>query len=148
MKKKIAVLFGGNSSEHEISLKSGRFIFETLDKRKYDLIPILLNKKGEWLYPNTPINFIPGSVGMTSLELESEFTKVFNNKSRNFPIFLEPDICFLGFHGGEGENGCIQGYLSTLRIPYTGSGITASSIAMDKFISNQIYEKNNFFVSP
>jgi D-alanine-D-alanine ligase len=148
MKKKIAVLFGGNSSEHEISLKSGRFIFETLDKQKYDLIPILLNKKGEWLYPNSPITTFPGKIGLTSSDLEFEFFKDFNNKNRNFPLFLEPDVCFLGFHGGEGENGTIQGFLSTLRIPYTGSGITASSIAMDKFISNQIFEKNNFYVSP
>ncbi len=148
MKKKIAVLFGGNSSEHDISLKSGRFIFETLDKQKYDLIPILLNKKGEWFYPNTPISNFPGNIGMKSSELELEFLKEFNNKNRNFPVFLNPDVCFLGFHGGEGENGTIQGFLSALRIQFTGSGITASSIAMDKYISNQIYEKNNFFVSP
>ncbi len=148
MKKKIAVVFGGNSSEHEISLKSGRFIFDTLDTEKYDLVPILLNKKGEWLYPNSFPSVFPGSTGMTAEDLENEFYASFKNKTKNFPIFLSPDICFLGFHGGEGENGTIQGFFSTLRIPFTGSGILASSIAMDKFLSNQIFEKNGFNVSP
>lgn len=144
------ILMGGTSSEHEISLKTGNFLFKTL-KQKYSTVrPILITKSGQWLIPKESPEVIPDPSGKTYREYEEEFTHSFPLNSKRF-IDIETNSidCFvLGLHGGSGENGSIQGLLEILGIPYTGSGVLASALAMDKFRSNQIYEQNGFPVSP
>ena len=146
--KTIGLIFGGTSSEHRISLWTGRFIFETLNNLNLKVIPILYTRNGKWVYANHPVNHMPGNNESTPDELENLFMNHFTPPMDSFPFNLKFDVCFLGLHGGSGENGVIQGFLDLQKIPYTGSGVLASALAMDKYISYQLFEKHNFNVSP
>lgn len=145
---RVAILFGGTSSEHEISIKTGRFIMETLDKNKYELYPIYLTKNREWIYNEKPIPSFIWEKGLSPSKLESFLLENSFQMVPNFPIHIPYGVCVMGLHGGEGEDGTLQGFLKTLKIPYTGSGILASALAMDKFRANQIFQKNGMSVSP
>ncbi len=103
--KIIGVLMGGISSEREISLKTGKAIFNALKRKGYNVKQLDINEK-------------------------------------NLNIFLkeEFDIAFIALHGKYGEDGIIQGILEFAGIPYTGSGVTASAIAMDKVISKRLFQ--------
>ena len=100
---KIAILYGGESPEREVSLKSGKCVYYAL-RKKYDVKLFDPSKK----------NFI--------------------NKFLKF----NPDIVFIALHGGIGENGAIQGFCETLKIPYTGSGILPSALCLNKIICKEI----------
>lgn len=143
----VCLLFGGKSSEHFISLKTGSFIFNTLDKSKYKIKPILITEKGTWLIPKNFPNSIPSlSVNDNSVVYEKLFRSL-NVQEFVLPNSLDCDVVFLGLHGGHGENGTIQAYLELLQIPYTGSKVLASALAMDKEKSNFIYKANGFYVA-
>lgn len=105
-KRNIAVLMGGMSSEHEISLISGQNVFEYLDKNKYDVQKIIITKNGEW-----PIEALKGI-----------------------------DVVFNALHGEYGEDGRIQGLLDCLGVKYTGSGVLASALGMDKIKSYELFK--------
>jgi D-alanine-D-alanine ligase len=145
---RVAILFGGTSSEHEISIKTGRFLMETLDKKKYELYPIYLTKNREWIYNEDPITSLTWEKGLSPSKLESFLLENSFQKALNFPVHIAFGVCVLGLHGGEGEDGTLQGFLKTINIPYTGSGILASALAMDKFRANQIFQMNGMSVSP
>lgn len=137
-KIKVAVMMGGLSSERPISLSSGKQIIESLDKDKYDVIGV-----DAALIPGTSLKplqtsedevealsnagaALAKSTKLVSLQEISE-----NNESR-------PDVAFLALHGRYGEDGTIQGFLELLGIPYTGSGVLASSLAMDKSAAKRV----------
>ena len=104
--KKIAVLMGGASREREISLKTGKAIFEALQRREYDVTAIEIDEN-----------------------LHSELLK------KNF------DVAFIALHGKYGEDGCVQGLLEWLKIPYTGAGVLGSATAMDKVATKLLAEQ-------
>ena len=108
---KVAVLFGGNSKEREVSLLSGKAVYNSL--RKNNIEATLIDPKSDLLKIN----------------------------SNNF------DRVFLALHGKDGEDGVIQGYLEALNIPFTGSKTMASSLAMDKIRTKQIFEARNLPVT-
>ncbi|MBT4485308.1 MAG: D-alanine--D-alanine ligase [Candidatus Latescibacteria bacterium] len=112
---KIAVFMGGSSPEREVSLNSGKEITKALKAKGHMVTPYDV----EWR-------------GKQNLFLAIE--EVFNNAT---------DVVFLAFHGDLGENGGIQGVLEAVGLPYTGSGITASAIAMDKDISKKLFTFND-----
>ncbi|MCX7997858.1 MAG: D-alanine--D-alanine ligase, partial [Leptospiraceae bacterium] len=144
---RVFLLFGGKSTEHFISLKTGSFIFRTLDRTKYKVKPILITEKGSWLIPKDYPNSLPEiSANINSVVYE----KLFRERPIDevyLPNSLDCDIVFLGLHGGEGENGTIQAFLELLRVPYTGSKVLASALAMDKEKSNYIYKANGLNVA-
>lgn len=107
MKRKIrvAVVMGGVSSEHHVSLMSGRECIKNLDKDKYLTKPLVINKNGKG------------------------FEKL---------IQIKPDITLIALHGKGGEDGSIQGFLDSLGKKYTGSGVTASAIGMDKEVFRKL----------
>ena len=106
-KKKIAVIFGGTNTEHEVSIVSARSVIENLDKSKYIPIPIKITKKNSWI----------------------------NQKGKNIdPIktLKKVDIAFPVIHGPFGEDGTLQGLFEMIKIPYIGCGVLASALCMDK----------------
>lgn len=109
-KYRVGVLMGGSSSEREISLKSGRAVFQALKDAGIDVVSIDIFKE------------------------ETNFIK-------DLVLSYNIDLAFLALHGGFGEDGRIQGILEELGIPFTGSGATASSLAMNKAFSQKIFEK-------
>ena len=146
---KVALLMGGNSSEHEISLKSSNFIFNTLDKSKYKVTPILIDKKGNWIIPNSHNSVFPDikkiSEKFPVKEIANEFQNEFISSNQILSSTgislkdIDCDVVFLGLHGGQGENGILQAFLEMNSIPYTGSGVLASALAMDKERANYLF---------
>ncbi len=120
-KKKVIVLVGGPSSEHAVSLKTGGKIFEYLDKKKYSASLVCVEKNGTWRF----------SARTRPISLVAAMQRL---------LKMRPDIVFIAMHGAFGEDGRIQALLTLLNIPYTGSGVVASATAMDKVLSNYVYE--------
>lgn len=116
MRKKlnIAVLMGGKSSEYEISLDTGQNVLEYLDSKKYRVTSIIITKKGDWL--------------------------VGGRKKPIYQALRHIDVVFNAMHGEFGEDGKIQGLLECHGVPYTGSGVLASALGMDKPRSYELFK--------
>lgn len=139
-KKKInvAVLMGGTSTEHEISILTGTTIINTLNKELYNIYPIKIEKNGIWLLPNGYLNENP-----ISEIKELDCSLALNNiKKENV------EVVFIALHGKHGEDGAIQGLLELAGIPYTGSGVMASALAMNKVKSMEIFKFYGLKVPP
>ena len=134
--KKVGVIFGGISTEHDVSIVSGTSVIKNLDKNKYDITPIYISKEGEWYKYNVPIKEI--EVLKVGDKLEN-LVKIENI----FDTLKKLDIVFPVLHGLGGEDGTIQGLLQILKVPYVGCGVLASSIGMDKAYTKVIFEKAN-----
>ena len=146
-KMKIAVLFGGASSEHEVSLVSAYSVLTNIPKDKYDVMCIGITKKGHWLcYPG---------------EYEDIRTGEWENNPDNCTAVISPDtvskgVILLGaddkcyirrldavfpvLHGRFGEDGTVQGLLELAGIPYVGCGVLASAVCMDKAVANALFD--------
>jgi D-alanine-D-alanine ligase len=131
---------GGLSSEKEVSLESGRNIFGKMDRRKYTPIPIFMDSRARlWEIPlkllmRNSTRDIEEDLETEAVPLSYEFLK------------KRVDVVFNGLHGKYGEDGCMQGLLELLKIPYTGSGVLASAIGMDKYVSRRILVGNGIDV--
>ena len=117
---KLGVIFGGMSTENEVSVKSATSVMNNLNKDKYEIFPIYIDKKGIWFeYGN-------------------------NKPIENIINYLKNmDVIFPVLHGLYGEDGTIQGMFELLKIPYVGCGVFASSVGMDKTYTKIIFEKAN-----
>ena len=131
-KQTIGVIMGGLSSEREVSLESGRNIFSKMDRRRFDPVPIFMDSRGRlW---EIPLKLLMRNSTRDIEEDLGEEAKPLPYESLRDRVSL----VFLGLHGKYGEDGCMQGLLELLRVPYTGSGILASAIGMDKHASRRI----------
>jgi D-alanine-D-alanine ligase len=123
---------GGVSSEKEISLESGRNIFSKLPRKRYEPIPLFMDGNSHiWRIPLKLV--MRNSTADIEADLEREATVIPYEKLKN-----EVDIVYIALHGKYGEDGCFQGLLELLRIPYVGSGVLASAVGMKKDISRKI----------
>lgn len=138
-KIRVAVLLGGRSHEKEISLESGRNIFYKLSPHKYEAKPLFVDNNLE-LYEINQQLLVRNSTKEITLGLTPEM-KV---KWSDLPQIA--DFVFIGLHGGEGENGCIQGTLEMLAIPYNGSSVLTSALCMDKFKTTSYLKSQGFEV--
>lgn len=132
-KKKVGVIFGGTSTEHDVSVVSGTDIMRNIDKEKYEIFPIYIDEEGIW----------------HEYELTDKVYKVGEKVTEKNPIkniceyLKKVDIVFPVLHGLGGEDGSIQGMLELLNIPYVGSKILGSSVCMDKVYAKIIFDKAN-----
>ncbi len=124
MKQKVAILYGGPSSEHEVSIKSAQNVLANIDKEKFDVIEIFISKGGLCSFESN------------ELKVE-EVIKELKTKC---------DIVFPVLHGTFGEDGTLQKLLEKENIPFVGSGSIASKKAIDKNISNEIFLKNQLLI--
>jgi D-alanine-D-alanine ligase len=151
----VALLMGGNSTEHEISLLSSQFIYNTLDRTKYKVKPILIDKTNHWFVPEEYEIDLPNTKDIFANHSSQEIHKVYKdeflkNKISNQNILdslQDIQICFLGLHGGDGESGRLQAFLEYLQIPYTGSDVLSSALAMNKAMANVIFRENGLNVA-
>ncbi len=137
-KIKVAVIFGGQSGEHEISIISARSIFTAINKKKYHPIPIAISQKGEWLDPKYSLKFLQ----------KKHITKISKQQTTTVEALKKVDIVFPVLHGPFGEDGTIQGLIEMLNIAYVGSGVIGSALAMDKAISKKVFSQNKFPTLP
>jgi D-alanine-D-alanine ligase len=140
----VALLFGGRSAEHEISVISARAIAAVIDREKYTVKPVYISHEGRW-YGGSAAADVLGLDMATLLRTTSvadarkhlsTMLAGFDIDHFDFTAFQhDTDIAFITLHGSYGEDGKIQGFLETLGIPYTGCGVTASALAMDKALT-------------
>lgn len=142
-KLRVAVIFGGRSGEHEVSLVSAKSIMEALSQKKYEVIPIGITKDGEWfggqkVHQSLAEGRMHGLIAVSpSADPKQKGVYLLkNSKSRFQPI----DVAFPVLHGPYGEDGTIQGLLETAGIPYVGCAVFASSACMDKYMAKLIFE--------
>lgn len=128
--KKLGVIFGGMSTEDKVSCISGASVIENLNKEKYEVFPIFIDKNGNWF----------------KVEITEENKLKMENKEQIENIFTylkQIDLIFPVLHGLYGEDGTIQGLLELLKVPYVGCGVLASSVGMDKVYTKIIFDKAN-----
>jgi D-alanine-D-alanine ligase len=135
MKKlRVGVILGGMSSEKEVSLNSGRNVFDNLDREAYDPRAIFMDGEGRfWVIPWQLI----------SQNTTKDITERLDTEARRISyedLKTEIDFAFISLHGKFGEDGCLQGLLELLAIPYTGPGVLASALGMDKHIQQRILQ--------
>jgi D-alanine-D-alanine ligase len=137
---KVAIICGGRSSEHEISCISAQGVISAIDQSLYQPILIGISKLGEWRLLKDVTDFGVGDEGLPCVEnaagnLRFDRQGIWNLDGLN----LEIDIAFPLLHGAYGEDGTIQGLFEMAGIPYVGSGVLASAVAMDKTFAKPIY---------
>ena len=138
-KTRVAVLLGGPSNEKETSLDSGRNVFYKLSPHKYEPIALFVSNTLE-LYTLTQSQLVRNST-KEIVELLVPSQKI---KWNDLPTIA--DFVFNALHGGEGENGSVQGSLEILGIPYNGSSVLASALCMNKYKTNQFLAAHGFDV--
>jgi D-alanine-D-alanine ligase len=111
MKTRVAVIYGGRSGEHEVSLRSAKAVMEAMDEEKYKIIHYLISKEGKW----SPRPIVPEPDGNPGI-----------------------DVVFPMLHGTFGEDGTLQGLLDLANLPYVGAGVLASAISMDKEMMKRV----------
>ena len=133
MKKKIAILFGGQSTEHEVSRVSASSVLKNIDKTKYEIYSIGITKDGKWLEYKGKIENIENG------EWESDEENKIPN-GQNILFNKEVDVVFPVLHGLYGEDGTIQGLCKLLKIPFVGPGVLSSALCMDKIYTKYVLE--------
>lgn len=148
-KIKVAVIFGGASSEHDISLVSATNVIENMPKDKYEAICIGITKKGRWLYyPGDVSNIASGEwekdpdCSSAVISPDPLHKGVITLENGEYAI-RKVDVVFPVLHGKNGEDGTIQGLLDMSKIPYVGCGLLASASCMDKTHTHTILDYNN-----
>lgn len=151
MKTRIAVMFGGKSVEHEVSVISGIQALLSMNKEKNELIPVYLNKKNE-MFIGEKIGNIEAYQDIPALIKRSQRV-IFVNENGRFLLMpypkklfggksVEVDLAFPIVHGTNVEDGALQGYLKTIGIPFVGCDVTASALGMDKYASKVLLKEN------
>ena len=131
---KIAVIFGGVSTEHDVSVVSGTSVIKNLNKEKYEITPIYIDTDGSWykyIKNINDIDILPIGEKVTEIEKLENITEVLKNQDVIFPVL----------HGLYGEDGTIQGLFELLQVPYVGCKVLASSICMDKVYTKIVLDK-------
>ena len=121
------LLFGGKSTEHDVSVLSARSVANAASKERLEIIPICIAKDGLFVPPEQSRAIEPVDHGDPAFSFESWLRQE------------KPDVVFPIIHGTGGEDGALQGYLETVGVPYVGSGVAASGVAMDKVHMKQAF---------
>lgn len=155
-KRRVAVIFGGKSPEHEVSVITGLQVLENIDKDKYDVLPIYVAKDGRWFSGEELLNIeiyrnlhsipekatqeavIPSDTDKSLLPISKQSLNPFK-KNALLPI----DVLLPTFHGGVGESGSFQGMFDIMNIPYVGPSVLGGALSMDKVVMKQLFIQNN-----
>lgn len=152
-KLRVGVIFGGRSSEHEVSVRSAASVIEAIDRKKYEVLPIAITREGKWLSPPAAARLLtqtaqsrlppqtaatprgdvailgdPSHTGLLSFDLYG-----------GAPSSERLDVIFPVLHGPFGEDGTLQGLLEMANIPYVGCGVLASACGMDKVAMKSLF---------
>ncbi len=150
-KIKVGILFGGKSAEHEVSLQSAKNVIEFIDRNRFEVMLLAIDKHGDWFlmdeidyldYEEDPKNIclldngskiviVPGKGGVSLMETD---------KCKKL---IPPDVIFPVMHGTYSEDGAIQGFLKLMNIPFVGADIAGSAVGMDKDIMKRLLRDAN-----
>lgn len=148
MKKTVAILFGGCSSEYDVSLVSATSVIKNIKKDKYNLLMIGITRDGDFYLYNGDVNNIEKDEWLN--EKDAKRITISTNRSDHGIIVLETneiiqiDVAFPVLHGQNGEDGRLQGLLELAGIKYVGCDMTSSAICMDKYLAHEIVSSNGY----
>ncbi|MHA0043235.1 D-alanine--D-alanine ligase family protein [Deinococcus sp. PEB2-63] len=128
MKKRILLLAGGQSGEHEVSLMSARSVLSALPRDQFDVTPVVISKQGRWLPPTETQRALETGEAPTGGDLVLHRAASAEGYDAVFPLL----------HGPMGEDGTVQGLLTLAGIPFVGSGVLGSAVSMDKIMTKQV----------
>ncbi len=144
MKKNALIIFGGVSSEHDISLISAKSVIDNIPKDKYDVTPVGITKEGEWFLYDGETEKMPGDKWINP---DLERAALLPGTGGTLVIYgsgktktKKIDVCFPVLHGRNGEDGAIQGYLDICGVPCVGCDLLSSAMCMDKSVTNSIMD--------
>lgn len=153
-KLRVAILFGGKSGEHDISLLSAKSVLNAINTEKYSVIACGITKEGYWVFSQDAISMLNNGLKESNLSdelsedvvkrLDLSFKESTKAKIPSAAFFDSVDIIFPVVHGPDGEDGTLQGLFEIADVPYVGSGVLASSLAMDKVMSKKILANEGF----
>lgn len=134
-RQRVAVILGGRSGEHEVSIVSARSVMSALDPARWDVVPFGVSRSGAWITPGETETLL--SAGVRS------FTTAGQPLLRSDALreLASCDIAFPLIHGTYGEDGTLQGFLETAGVPYAGCGVAASAIGMDKALMKALFHE-------
>lgn len=145
-KIKVAVLFGGRSAEHEVSLQSAKSVIDALDKEKYEVTLLGINKQGQW-FLNDSSQYLLNADNPKLIKLNKSTTSVAlvpgerSEKLVSLNNHYPPgnvDVVFPVLHGTYGEDGTVQGLLKLANVPFVGAGVLGSAVGMDKDVLKRL----------
>lgn len=142
-KPRVAILYGGRSVEHEISLRSAENVAAHIDKERFEVLLIGIDKKGSWfLTESVDSNISEGSAIAITLDAGAPAILEADSQKK-----ISIDIVFPVLHGTDGEDGSIQGLFTALDLPVVGSGVLGSAVSMDKLISKKVLNEGGIPVA-
>ncbi|GAB4321133.1 MAG: D-alanine--D-alanine ligase [Dehalococcoidia bacterium] len=141
-RERVAIIFGGRSGEHEVSVRSARSVMAALDASRWEPVPFAIAKDGSWLTPAETQAQLEGGV--------AAFTggEPLFRASEALAALAGCDIAFPLVHGTYGEDGTLQGFLEMAAMPYAGAGVAASAIGMDKALMKALFREAGIPVTP
>jgi D-alanine-D-alanine ligase len=151
-KLRVGVIFGGRSSEHEVSLNSAQSVMRALNPDKYEVIPIGIDKNGRWLSGDVVGTLTEGKTSHHATLLPDPKAKglvqLDEGESVGLTAVSQLDVIFPVLHGPYGEDGTVQGLLELANLPYVGAGVVGSAVGMDKAIFKQVMTASGLPVLP
>lgn len=155
-KIRVGLIFGGQSSEHEVSLQSARNILDALDQDKFEVLLIGVDKRGKW-HVSQPSNFLldandPARIALRETGKRLALVPGENERqlmmAANASPLAQMDVAFPIIHGTLGEDGSLQGLLKMANIPFVGAGVLGSAICMDKDVAKRLLRDAGLQVAP
>ncbi|HEY90181.1 MAG TPA: D-alanine--D-alanine ligase [Thermoflexia bacterium] len=152
---KVAVLFGGRSGEHEVSLESARSVLQALDPQRFEVLPVGITRTGGWIVGPDPLAALAGE-DFTAMQPAAIFADPTRKGLWQLPpgaqesrleLLSLVDVVFPVLHGTFGEDGTLQGLLELAALPYVGAGVLASAVAMDKILFKHVCLANELVVT-
>jgi len=159
-RRRIALLYGGRSAEHEVSVVSARSVMEALDPARFEVVPVAITREGAWLVSrSSPLELTAPAGRLPAVDAEGTALAVRPDPGAPSPLVpgttVTPgatgaapaevvgsvDVVFPLLHGPFGEDGTVQGLLELADLPYVGSGVLASALAMDKAMAKVVCEQ-------
>ncbi len=155
-KIRVAVLFGGQSQEHAVSLASATAVMQALDPARYEVVPVGITREGRWLTGGDPLRLLRGGDTADAAGDSPEESLALATLPGGPTAIVEGaghavggvDVVFPVLHGPFGEDGTIQGLLELAGVPYVGSGVLGSALGMDKIAMKAIFESYGLPVGP
>ena len=147
-KKRVAIVCGGKSSEHEISCVSAGGVLSAIDTTQFEIVLIGITKSGKWLLLPSDTTFAIINGALPQVPESGVEVQVSNNSLQAGGKDLAIDVVFPVLHGPYGEDGTIQGLLEMINLRYVGSGVLASAVSMDKSFAKPIFAASGLKVAP
>ncbi len=155
-KIRLALLFGGRSGEHEVSIASATSVLQAIDRQKYDVLPVYLTPEGRWLPEVEPTHLLQGGAQppmqpaalLSSDPQQRGLLPLSTNSVLRSEGARPVDVVFPLLHGTYGEDGTVQGLLELADIPYVGAGVLGSAVGMDKGMMKVLFKAAGLPVVP